>query len=128
MSITKSDFLHRSSSQNHEGLQSFYSNLDLLFSNMNHQHPAYSIVRGHFNAKCSKWCTTNKNNTTGLKLDSIKATAEYNQRINKQMHLVNESSICIYLIFFLNASFVKKTGEVNYWSFRYVTIISSIQP
>ena len=33
-------------------------NLDLLLSNINDHHPACSVFIGDFNAKCSKWCTT----------------------------------------------------------------------
>ena len=55
--------LYRSPSQSHEELESFCSSLDLLLSNINVQHPTCSIVITDFNAKCSKWCTTDKNNT-----------------------------------------------------------------
>ena len=46
--------LYRSSSQNHEGIESFWSNLDSFLSNINDQHLACSIVTGDFNGKCSK--------------------------------------------------------------------------
>ena len=61
--------LDRSPSQSREELESFYSSLDSLLSDIKDQHPTCSIVIGDFNAKCSKWCTTDKNNTAGLELE-----------------------------------------------------------
>ena len=66
--------LYRCPSQSHEELHSFCSNL------------ACSIVIGDFNAKCSKWCTTDKNNTAGPEIDSITRAAGYSQMINKPTH------------------------------------------
>ena len=63
--------LYRSQSQSHEVLESFCSSLDSLLSNINDQHPVCSIAIEDFNAKFSKWCTTDKDNTAGLELDNI---------------------------------------------------------
>ena len=101
--------LYRSPSQSHEELESFCAILDSLLSNINDQHRACSIVIGDFNANCQKWCTTNKDSTTGLELDSITTTAGY--RINKPIHFINEPSSCIDLIFSSNASFLKNCGS-----------------
>ena len=43
--------LYRSPNQNHEELENFSSNLDLLLSNINDNHPTCSILIGDFNAK-----------------------------------------------------------------------------
>ena len=45
-------------------LESFCSSIDSLLSNINDQHPAYLIVIGEFNAKSSKWCTSDKDSRT----------------------------------------------------------------
>ena len=111
MSVTKNAFFpcsYRSPSQSHEQLENFCSSLDSLLSNVNDQHPAHSVVIGDFNAKYSKWCTSDKDNTSGLKLDSITTTAGYSQVINKPTHFINELSSCIDLIF---TSFVKNCGS-----------------
>ena len=63
--------LYRSPGHSHEELESFCSSLDSLLSNRNDQHPACSIVIGDFNATCSKWYSSDKDNTAGLELDSI---------------------------------------------------------
>ena len=70
MSITKNTFLHASI-----GPQSFCSNLDFLFSNINDELLAGSIIIANFNTERLKWCTTDKNNTAGLGLDSFTTTA-----------------------------------------------------
>ena len=100
--------LYRSPSQSHEELESFCSNLESLVSNINDQHPAFSIVIGDFNAKCSKWCTTDKDNTAGLELDNITTTAGYNEMIDKPAHFINESSSCINHPGFFKYQFCKK--------------------
>ena len=102
--------LYRSPSQGHEELESFCSNRDSLLSNIYDQHSACSSIMGDFSAKCSKWCTTDKDNTAGLELDRITTTSGYSQIINKPTHFIDESSSSIDLIFSSNNNFVKK-GE-----------------
>ena len=72
---------------------------------------------GDFIAKCSKWCTTGKDNTAGLELDRITTTAGYSQMINKPTHFTDESSSSIDLIFSSNNNFVKKMWKwtVDLW-------------
>ena len=72
---------HRYPSQSHEELESFCSNLDLLLPN--NQLQTFSIFIVDFNAKYSKWCTADKDNTAGPELDSITTITGYNQMINK---------------------------------------------
>ena len=63
------------------------------------------ILLGDFNPKHSKWCSTDKNNKTGIVLDNITATAGYNQTINKPTHFANVSS-CFDLIFASNMTYL----------------------
>ena len=58
--------LYRSPNQNHEELENFSSNLDLLLSKINDNHPTCSILIGDFNVKSSKWCSCDKSNRAGL--------------------------------------------------------------
>ena len=69
--------------------------VDFLLPNINDQHPACSIIIGDFNAKCSKWCSTDKDNTAGLKRDSITTSAGYSHMINQPTQFIKESSSCI---------------------------------
>ena len=102
--------LYRSPSQNHDELEHFCTNFDLLLSNINNLYPTCSIVLGDFNAKCSKWCASVKRNTAGIELDNITMTSDYNQMIDKPTHYVNESSTCIDLIFSSNVNPTKNCG------------------
>ena len=86
---------YRSPNQSYEELESFCSNLNSLLSNINDQHSVCSIVIADFNAKCSKWYTTDEDDTVDLELGSITTTAGYSQMINKPTHFINESSSCI---------------------------------
>ena len=81
---------------------------DLFLSNINNRHLTCSIVLGDFNAKCSKWCASDKNNTAGIKLDNITITSDYNQMTDKLTHYISESSWCIALIFSSNVNLNKK--------------------
>ena len=102
--------LYRSPSQSHEELDTFCSNLDLLLSNINNNHPNCSILIGDFNAKSSRWCSSDKDNKAGCELDNITTSAGYSQMINKPTHFINESSSCIDLIFSSNHSLTKNCG------------------
>ena len=76
------------------------SELNLLLTNINNNQPACSILMGDFNAKYSKWCSSDKNNIAGLEIDNITTTAGYSKLINKPTHFVNGISFFIDLIFF----------------------------
>ena len=70
--------LYSSPSQSHDEFESFCANFDPFFSNINDLHPTCSIVLGDFNAKCSKWCASDRNNSAGIELDNITTTSGYN--------------------------------------------------
>ena len=67
-------------------------------------------VIGDFNAKCSKWCSSDNNNIAALEIDNITTTAGYCQLINKPTHFINGNSSCIDLIFSSNVSFTRNYG------------------
>ena len=116
--------LYRSSSQSHEELDIFCSNLDLLISNINNNHPNCFILIGDFNAKSSKWCSSDKDNKAGCELDNVTTSAGYSQMIDKPTHFVNESSSCIDLIFSSNPSLTKNCGtEHSIYDKRHHNII-----
>ena len=87
-------------------LERFCANFDLLLSNINDLHPTCSIVLGNFNAKCSKWCASDRTNSASIELDNITATSGYNQMIGKPTDYINESS----LIFSSNVNLTKNCG------------------
>lgn len=89
--------LYRSPSQNPEELDTFSSNLDLLYSNIKDNHPTCTILIREFNAKCSKWWSSGWDNNTGSELDNITTSGGYSQLINKTSHFINE-----FITFFLH--------------------------
>ena len=97
-------------SQSHDEFENSCSELNLLLTNINNNQPACSILIGDFNAKCSKWCSSDKNNIAGLEMDNITTTAGYSQLINKPTHFINGTSSCIDLIFSSNVSFIRNYG------------------
>ena len=78
--------LYRSPNQNHEELENFISNLDLLISNINDNHPICSILTGGFNTKCSNCSSSDKNNWTKTELDNITTSAGHSQLIKEPTH------------------------------------------
>ena len=79
-------FFHQSlqvTKSSRDELERFCVNFDLLLPNINGLHPACSIVLGDFKAKCSKWCASDRNNSTGIELDNITTTSGYNKMIDK---------------------------------------------
>ena len=102
--------LYRSPSQSHDELERFCANFDLLLSNINDLHPTCSIALGDFNAKYSKSCASDKNNSVVIELDNITMTSGYNQVIDKTTHYINESSSCVDLIFSSNVNIMKNCG------------------
>ena len=103
-------YFYRSPSQSHDELENVCSELNLLPTNINNSQPACSILIGDFNAKCSKWCSSDKNNIAGLEIDNITTTAGYSRLINKAIHFINGTSSCVDLIFSSNVSFVRNYG------------------
>ena len=97
--------LYRSPSQNREQFQSFCDSLDILLNNINSLNPAFSIITGDFNGKCSKWYSFDTNNNIGKELDTITSITGYTQIIDKPTHFTNDLSSCIDLIFTSNPSY-----------------------
>ena len=118
--------LYRSPSQSYDELERFCANFDLLLSNINDLHPTCSVVLGDFNAKYSKWCASDRNNSAFIELDNITMTFGYNQMIDKPTHYIIESSSCIDLIFSSNVNLAKNC-ELNNHCMKPVTITSFME-
>ena len=98
--------MYRSPSKNDDEFETFCFDLTFLLNNINKFQPSCSILSGDFNAKHSKWYSSDKNNKPGIVLENIASTAGYNQTINKPMHFTNDSSACIDLIFGSNTTYL----------------------
>ena len=101
---------YRSPNQNHEELENFSSNLDLLLSNIYDNHPTCSILMGDFHTKSSIWCNSDKSNRAGIELDNITTSAGYSPLINEYTHFVNKTSSCIDLIFSSDLNITRNCG------------------
>ena len=105
--------LYRSPNQNHEELESFSSNLDLLISNINNNHPTCSILIGDFNVRSSKWCNSDQINRASRELDNITTSAGYSQLIYEPTHFINKTSSCVDLIFSSDFNITRNCGIDN---------------
>ena len=74
-------FLYRSPSQGHYELKRFRINFDLLLFEISNLCPNWLIVLCGFNAKCPKWCVSDKNHTAGIEKDNTAKISGYNQMI-----------------------------------------------
>ena len=57
------------------------------------------VVLGDFNAKSKSWYTNDRTNFEGVKIDFLRSSFSFHKIINKQTHILNNSSSCIDLIF-----------------------------
>ena len=55
-----------------------------------------------FNARCSRWWQNAITNSTGQEIDSLTLSAGYKQMIDKTTHVMNNSMLCIDLLFCTN--------------------------
>ena len=83
------------------------------------QSPTCSILIDDFNAKCSQWCNSDKDDKTGSQLDNITTSAGYIQVIDKPTYFINESSY-IDLIFSSNAR-LPPNGGICIWNIHLPT-------
>ena len=72
---------HRSTSQNHEQLDSFCSDFNDLQNRINNSKPVCSVIAADFNARCFKWYSDDKNNTASWEIDALATTTGYGQLI-----------------------------------------------
>ena len=91
--------IYRSPSQNSNEFQSFLTNLENFFIDINKRKPLLSVVTGDFNARSSSWWPNDINTTEGTKLFSIVSSNGFSQLINEPTHIQTSSSSCLDLIF-----------------------------
>ena len=84
----------------------FCSNPNLFLSNINDLNPGSSTVIGDFNARTSKWWSSNKETFKSHVIHYIFTAAKYPQLIDQPTHIINNSSSCIDLIFASNPNVI----------------------
>ena len=87
--------LYRSPSQSSDEFENFVYNLDLTLEALTQKNPFLTVIVGDFNAKFSKWCSTNKTTPEGAKLDNLTSQCGL---LKEPTHISNNRS-CIDLIF-----------------------------
>ena len=61
-------------------------------SSIDDQQPARSILVGDFNAKLSKWCSSDKDTKTGQGIDTFTTTLIYTQMTGQPTDIINDKS------------------------------------
>ena len=102
--------IYRSPSQNRDEFENFCLKFDLLLKKINTEFPLCSVIRGDFNAHCSRWWKNDITNLTGEEIDTLTSSAGYAQIIDKPTHILNNSMPCIDLIFCTNKNIISKHG------------------
>ena len=92
-------YAYHSPSQSQEEFKIFCTNFDILLSQINDKFPLCSIVTGDFHTHCTNWWKDNITNSAGREIASLTASAGYTKIIVKPTHVINNSMLCIYLIF-----------------------------
>ena len=77
---------------------------------INNELPICSVITGDLNARCSKWCNIDINNSFGHEVDTLISSAGYKQIINKPTRIVNNSSSCIDFLFCNNLNLIANYG------------------
>ena len=102
--------LYKSPSQSSDELNTFCSNFSLFLSYINDLNLVPSIVIGDFNARTSKWCSSDKETFEGRAIHSLMTSAGYTQLIDQPSHVINNSSSCIDLVVASNPNVVCNSG------------------
>ena len=74
------------------------------------KNPYIMVVLGDFNAKLNSWYANDNINIEGSKTDILTASFSFNQIINEPIHILNNSSSCIDLIFTSQPNLVIESG------------------
>ena len=102
--------IYRSPSQSRDEFDDFCTKFDLLLSNINHEFPLYSVVKGYFNACCSRRWQNDFTNAAGQETDSLTLSAGYKQIIDKPIHIVNNTTLYTDLLLCTNQSAISNYG------------------
>ena len=91
--------LYRLPNQNRDEFERFLENLEISIDHMADKNLYMMVLLRDFNAKLNSWYANDSANIEGSKIDILTASFAFNQIINKQTHILENSSSCIDLIF-----------------------------
>ena len=102
--------MYCSPSQNQDEFENLCANFGILLSQINNDFPISSIITADFNAQCSRWWRNDLTNFVGKEIVFLTSSAAYTQIIDKPSHVINNSKLCINLIFCTNQNVISKYG------------------
>ena len=102
--------LYRSSSQSKDEFESFADNLKLNFDPIAHRNPCLIAVLGDFNTQTIGWYSLGKTTSEGTRIDGIMSHFGLEQLIHELIHIIEERSSCIDLVFASQPSLVVELG------------------
>ena len=79
--------------------ETFTNNLDLILDKIFETNRFLVIALGDFNAKLCQWYKNDKTTTEGSKVANLSSQYGLKQIINQPIHILNNSSSCIDLLF-----------------------------
>ena len=105
--------IYRSPSQSNDEFDDFCTKFDLLQSMMlNHGFPLLSIVKGDFNACCSRWWQNDITNSAGQGIDSLTSSTGHREIIDKPTHVASNSMLCVDILFCTNQNAILNYGII----------------
>ena len=102
--------LYRSPSQSSDEFDTLCFNFNLFLSNINNLSPASLVVICQFNARNSKWWSSDIETFEGLAIHSLKTSAGYTDLVDQPTRVINNSSFCIDLVFASNPNLICNSG------------------
>ena len=91
--------LYRSPSQNQSEFEHFLLSLENLLCNIRSKDPAFTILLGDFKASSKSWWVHDITNNEGKQIESISSLYGFSKLIWESIHILQNSSSCIDLIF-----------------------------
>ena len=91
--------LCRSPTQSQDDFATFCDNFEMTLDLESKKNPFLLVVLGDFNAKLSQWHDKDSSTFEGISIESITSQLGLHQIINEPTHILENSSLCIDLIF-----------------------------
>ena len=104
--------LYRSPSQSQDDLTTFLDNFEMTLDLVSKKNPFLFVVLGEFNAKLSQWHDKDSSTSKEISVESITSQVGLHQIINEPTHILENSSLCMDLIFTSQPNLAVKSGTL----------------
>ena len=91
--------LYRAPSQSQEDFATFSVNFEMTLDLLSKKNPFLLVVLGDFNVKLSQWHDKVSSTSEGISVENITSQFGLHQIINEPTHILENSSLCIDLVF-----------------------------